>query len=320
MTGCPGCGNAESGSALARSTATCHCSSCRRPIRCPNPFSAASACTSAEGRARPPRSPRRTAPSPATRPAAARSGPVSATARGRQRAAGAAVPCASRTYDATGPCGAPPAERTRSRRTPGGPSPACPGGRAPSPGRPAGRRGVRRRGRRSAARVRAAGGWTSRRRSGLLQDETEHALDHGAQADPRESGEPTSQLGVEEPRRHHAYLPQTRQVLGGRVQHPLDAGDGLTEPGQVGAGDGVDQRGARALTAQLHEIGALSVAVAGRALGVDGEGARAGGEGRDRLGEGLLVGDHGRNALSGLEQRDRRRFDVVRRGASGGSQ
>ncbi len=154
----------------------------------------------------------------------------------------------------------------------------------------------------------------------LLQDETEHALDHGAQADPRESGEPTSQLGVEEPRRHHAYLTQTRQVLGGRVQHPLDAGDGLTEPGQVGAGDGVDQCGARALTAQLHQIGALSVAVAGRALGVDGEGTRAGGEGRDRLGEGLLVGDHGRNALSGLQQRDRRRFDVVRRGASGGSQ
>ncbi len=45
VTGCPGAGSCDSLSAFARSTAACHCSSCRRPIRCPNPLSAARACT-----------------------------------------------------------------------------------------------------------------------------------------------------------------------------------------------------------------------------------------------------------------------------------
>lgn len=104
------------------------------------------------------------------------------------------------------------------------------------------------------------------------------------------------------------------------MQHPLDSGDGLAEAGEVGAGDGIDERGARALAAQLHQIGALAVSVPGRAFGVHGDGAGSGGEGGDHLGERGFVGDHGRNAVSGLKQRDRRRFDVVRRGASGGSQ
>ncbi len=75
----------------------------------------------------------------------------------------------------------------------------------------------------------------------LLQDETEHALDHRAEADPGEPGEPPGQLGVEQPGRHHAYLAQAGQVLGGGVQHPLDAGEGLAQAGKVGAGHGVDQ-------------------------------------------------------------------------------
>ncbi len=156
----------------------------------------------------------------------------------------------------------------------------------------------------------------------LLQDEAEDTLDHGAEADPGEPGEPAGQLGVEQRARHHAYLAQAGQVLGGRVQHPFDAGQRLAEAGQVGAGDGVDQRGAGPLATQLHQVGA--VAVAGGALGVDGDGAGTGGERGDHLAECGLVDDHRRNALAGLQQwsrRPRRRpSGVVRRSASGGAQ
>ncbi|BFO16472.1 hypothetical protein SHKM778_28600 [Streptomyces sp. KM77-8] len=108
------------------------------------------------------------------------------------------------------------------------------------------------------------------------------------------------------------------------MQHPLGTGQRLAQGGQVGAGDGVDQRAAGALAAELDQIGALTVAVAGGALGVHGDRAGAGGERGDCLGERGLVRDHGRNALAGFEQGDRRlrsrRSAVVRRGASGGAQ
>ena len=158
----------------------------------------------------------------------------------------------------------------------------------------------------------------------LLQDEPEDVLHHRAEADAREAGEPPGEFGVEQPGGLHPYLAQARQVLRGGVQHPLRAGQGLAEAGQVGAGDGVDERGAGALAAQLDEVGTLAVAVAGGALGIDGDGSGAGGEGGDHLGEGGVVRDHGRDALAGFEQGDRRlrsrRCVVVRRGASGGSQ
>jgi len=158
----------------------------------------------------------------------------------------------------------------------------------------------------------------------LLQDEAQHALDHRAEPHPGEPGDPPGQLGVEEPGGDHAYLAEAGKVLGGGVQHPLDTGERLAEPGQVGTGHGVDQRGARAGAAQLDEVGALSVAVAGRPFGVDGDGPGARGERGDHLGERGLVGDHGRNALTRLQQRDRRLrargSTIVRRAASGGSQ
>ena len=78
-------------------------------------------------------------------------------------------------------------------------------------------------------------------------------------------------------------------------------------PDRSGQADRVDERGARALAAQLHQIGALAVAVAGGALGVDGDRAGAGGEGGDHLGERVVVGDDRRDALAGFEQGDRRR-------------
>jgi hypothetical protein len=154
----------------------------------------------------------------------------------------------------------------------------------------------------------------------LLQGVAEDVLDHGAEPHPGEPGQPAREFGVEEPVRDHAYVAQTWQILGRGVQHPLGVGDGGAQTRQVGAADGVDQCGPRSGPAQLDQIGPLSVAVAGGALGVDGDGAVARGEGRDDLGERVRVGGDGRNALTRLQQGDRRRGEVVRRSAPGGSQ
>ena len=106
----------------------------------------------------------------------------------------------------------------------------------------------------------------------LLQRQAEQLLDERAEPDPGEPGQPAGQLGVEQPRRGAAPPRRGRQVLGGGVQHPLRAGQRRGELGQVAAErDRVDQRGAGARAAQLHQIGPLRVAEAGRALGVDGD-------------------------------------------------
>ncbi len=156
----------------------------------------------------------------------------------------------------------------------------------------------------------------------LLQRVAEHALDHRAESDPGEAGEAAGQLGVEQGGGHHAYFAQARQVLGGGVQDPFGAGQGFAQCGQVGAAHRVDQRGPGTLTAQLHQVGALAVAVSGGPFGVDGDGAGARGEGRDHFGEGVRVGDHRRNPLTGLQQGSRqptgRNNDVVRGAAPGG--
>lgn len=104
------------------------------------------------------------------------------------------------------------------------------------------------------------------------------------------------------------------------MQDPLAAAQRLAERRQVGAADRVDQGAARAVAPQLYEIGALAVAVPGCALGIDGDGAGARGKGRDHLGEGVVGGHHRGNALARFEQGDRRRGDVVRGSAPGGSQ
>ena len=113
----------------------------------------------------------------------------------------------------------------------------------------------------------------------LLQPQAEHGLDHRAEPDPLVAEQPPGQLGVEQLARPEAQLGQARQVLGGGVQHDLGVGQRRVERRQVGAGDRVDQRGARPGAAQLHQIGAAAVAVAGGALGVDGDRPGARGEG-----------------------------------------
>lgn len=84
------------------------------------------------------------------------------------------------------------------------------------------------------------------------------------------------------------------------MQDPLGAGQGLAERGEVRAADRVDQRGAGALAAQLHQVGALAVAVSGGAFGVDGHGSGARGEGRDDPGQRVRVGHDRGDPLTGF--------------------
>ena len=110
----------------------------------------------------------------------------------------------------------------------------------------------------------------------LHQPQTEQPLHHRGQVHPVEAGQPAGQLGVVQLRRRHADLGQTRQILVGGVQHPLVGGQYLGDRGQrrhrvAAVVDRVDQHRASAGAADLHQVGAVGVAEARRALGVDGE-------------------------------------------------
>jgi hypothetical protein len=87
------------------------------------------------------------------------------------------------------------------------------------------------------------------------------------------------------------------------MQDPLGVGQRLVEKRQILKGHRVDQSGPGPLAAQLDEIGALGVAIAGGALGVDGHRP---GPGRERLDDTLegigCVGDR-RERFAETEQR-----------------
>ena len=61
----------------------------------------------------------------------------------------------------------------------------------------------------------------------------EQRLDQGGEADAGVAQQAAGELGVEEEVGAQAHLAQARQVLGGGVQDPLGAREGLLERGQV---------------------------------------------------------------------------------------
>ena len=133
-------------------------------------------------------------------------------------------------------------------------------------------------------------------------------LDQRGQPDPRVAEQPPGELGVEQSRGVQPELGQAGQVLGRGVQDPLGALEGLLQRGQRVEGDRVDQEGAGAFAAQLDQVGAGRVAVAGGPLGVDGDRAGAAGDGRADLGEaGRGVDDlrAGRRAARAAVRRER---------------
>ena len=94
-------------------------------------------------------------------------------------------------------------------------------------------------------------------------------------------------------------IPQRR-----KAPKVIDADEGVRERGQVRQRDGVDERGAGALAAHLHQVRALAVAVAGGPLGIDGDRPRAGLEGGDHRRERLRGVRDGGHALRRLQQGD----------------
>ena len=99
------------------------------------------------------------------------------------------------------------------------------------------------------------------------------------------------------------------------MQNPLDAAQGLVHAGEGPHGFGVDEDGARAFPAQLHEERALTVAEAGGALGVHGH--RPGGDRELLGGPGEATGgvDNARQTVRGsVEMHGRWNVEVLEAG------
>ena len=137
----------------------------------------------------------------------------------------------------------------------------------------------------------------------LFQPDAQQVLHKCAEPDPLVAGQSGPQLRVEDARRHHRQLRQTGQVLGCRVQHPLVVLQGCRQLGQVGAADRVDECRARAGPPQLHQIGALGVAVTRRPLGVDSDRPVPGCEPADDVGQRPTVLRDGRDTVARAEQK-----------------
>ena len=137
-----------------------------------------------------------------------------------------------------------------------------------------------------------------RRAVALAQPDPEQPLGERPEADARVAREPPGELGVEQRVRVHAHLGEAGQVLGGGVQHPLDAPQRLPEHGEIAVdGDGVDERRPRALAAELDEVRAGRVPEPRRPLGVQGDRSGPRGHRLGERGERTAVGDQIGNAL-----------------------
>jgi len=136
----------------------------------------------------------------------------------------------------------------------------------------------------------------------LLHPEAQQGLDQGREPDARVAEEPSGELGVEQRVGVQPDLVEAGEVLGRGVQDPLGAGQDLLQRCHRGEGDGVDQRGATAVAAQLDEVGPVGVAVARGPLGVDGDRSGALGQAPAHLGQpGLGLGDLGQTVGQGQQ-------------------
>ena len=112
----------------------------------------------------------------------------------------------------------------------------------------------------------------------LGQAKAQGLLDDGAEPDVLTAQEAGGQLGVEQGRGFQPEHGQAGDVLVGGVKNPLRTIESGGQVGQRTAGDGIDEKGADTLTSELDEIGVLSVAEAGGALGVEGHRALSSGQ------------------------------------------
>ena len=149
----------------------------------------------------------------------------------------------------------------------------------------------------------------------LGEVDAEQLLDDGAESDAGESGEARGELGVEQALRVEADLAEAGEVLARGVQDPLFVLDHVVELGEAADGGRVEQEGAGAATEDLDEVGALRVAVAGGALGVDRDRARR----RRRSPRRPRGTRRGLDDLDGSVRRLRRRWLGVAESSAGAS-
>ena len=134
----------------------------------------------------------------------------------------------------------------------------------------------------------------------LLQQFPQLALHERGETDPISAKESAREFGVEQGRGPQSHFGEARQVLGGRMQDPLDARRGLLDGRQVRYRDRIDQRGARADATELHEVGALAVAVAGGPLRIKGQGPASGSQQIGVGADGRGIGQDGWHAVARL--------------------
>lgn len=154
----------------------------------------------------------------------------------------------------------------------------------------------------------------------LLQGQAEGSLDYRTEADAVESGQAAGEFGVVQRGGDEPQFGETGQVLVRGVQYPFERVDDLGQGCEVaGDGNGVEQHGACAAAAELHEVRTLGVAEAGRALGVDSEGPVACGKCLCGCANGIGGVDDVGNPVSGGQQRngDRLVRFYIRRGVRG---
>ena len=141
----------------------------------------------------------------------------------------------------------------------------------------------------------------------LLEHLAELCCDQRREADLLPAEEAAGEFGVEQDCRAQADLGEAGEILGRRVEDPLDAFGRCLDDGEIGEVNRVDECDARALAAELHEVGTLAVLVARRPFGIEGQRASSGGESlriRLELGEGR---DDVRHPVSWLKGRPLRK-------------
>jgi hypothetical protein len=99
--------------------------------------------------------------------------------------------------------------------------------------------------------------------------DTEQMLYDSAESNPRETGKARTEFCVKQSSGVQPYLAQAREILCRRMQDPLFGSNDVIEFAEIADCGGVKQKGASTPAENLNEVGALRIAIAACALGID---------------------------------------------------